>query len=911
MALSITLDVEPARSYRRPYAGSFIGAAKQMGKKPENRTACARPKRRAIGCLVGLVVPCVFGLGSTVRAADVREWRVTEGTATFQLYGPGLDGLGIELQSDCAHDGGVASDSWGIVESVMPGSTVMVDVSSGDVQLVTADLEFTAGLAAMGNGRTLGIDEMRIVTHFDSMVRELMISEKTRPWNPALVVADYETRLNYNTRQLVITSESVGLSTEWAKAFGVVDYRNTPLARIMIELSVEAVDPMNPGFPSPAVYASAQPEDFGSVAAATSGPDVTVFAISGTVAYGCGPVVANPDNGNALECQRDPETGSYISGFAIGTISCNVGDQNLVWDANTNQHPVIGQNMFRLKNNRFEQIGMAWVKHGFFATDSNHCADCTDDDNSVPGTFLAVACSDLYSASLNGNWRYLGPKSDINAHTGYNPGPVPVIGNPPPLHHTVERRLQVYNDDLYPLANVNAKYFVEGHYVTPDDAAAGNDDNNIAYKPVSVLQTGDEAFVLAEGGPPSVSEQPAIRAWAANDHTVLLTDARVPGEGLFVVGAKSIELTDGFFRYEYAVFNMNSDRSGGSFTVPLPDGASVRNAGFHDVFYHDGEPYDGTDWPAVVVPGGITWATDPYEVNANANALRWSTLYNFWFEVNVPPFGTEVTLGLFKPGVPESITVETWGPRPGLIDCNGNEIADTCDVSCSGLGCVEPFCGTSRDCNGNMIPDECTEYDKDCNDNGIPDNCDLNWETGVICDCDGPSGTSEDCDRNLIPDECDPDCDGDGIPDECELVRDTDGDGWDDCDDPCPLTTPPGFCDCTPQCCCNAGQICFPGFTPDQCLALGADCAPVCQVEKCRHGCLLGDGDGDGDVDLADAGQFWRCFSGPSATVGFVAPGAGCLQAFDFDNDGDVDKRDYFVNTTGERHLFYDAFSGP
>ncbi|HVP09607.1 MAG TPA: M28 family peptidase [Phycisphaerae bacterium] len=42
------------------------------------------------------------------------------------------------------------------------------------------------------------------------------------------------------------------------------------------------------------------------------------------------------------------------------------------------------------------------------------------------------------------------------------------------------------------------------------------------------------------------------------------------------------------------------------------------------------------------------------------------------------------------------------------VDCNGNGIDDTCDVSCSAPGCAGiPGCGQSVDCNGNMFPDEC------------------------------------------------------------------------------------------------------------------------------------------------------------------------------------------------------------
>ncbi|MEM8713213.1 MAG: hypothetical protein AAGG01_19890, partial [Planctomycetota bacterium] len=44
------------------------------------------------------------------------------------------------------------------------------------------------------------------------------------------------------------------------------------------------------------------------------------------------------------------------SAFAIGTTSCNVGTEELLWIASTNEHPVIGQNIYRLENGRFEQI---------------------------------------------------------------------------------------------------------------------------------------------------------------------------------------------------------------------------------------------------------------------------------------------------------------------------------------------------------------------------------------------------------------------------------------------------------------------------------------------------------------------------------------------------------------------------
>jgi glucose/arabinose dehydrogenase len=81
-------------------------------------------------------------------------------------------------------------------------------------------------------------------------------------------------------------------------------------------------------------------------------------------------------------------------------------------------------------------------------------------------------------------------------------------------------------------------------------------------------------------------------------------------------------------------------------------------------------------------------------------------------------------------------------PAGGLVDCNGNGIADACDI----------VSGTAQDCNANWIPDSCeiaSGAASDCNGNGVPDSCDL------------AAGTSLDVNANGIPDECE--CPG-GVP---------------------------------------------------------------------------------------------------------------------------------------------------
>lgn len=409
--------------------------------------------------------------------------------------------------------------------------------------------------------------------------------------------------------------------------------------------------------------------DDGSAAAAI-GPDVIVGSIYEVASYG---------------------SSNNISAFALGTYSCNVGDQWLNWFANNNQHPVIATNMFRLKNGRFEQIGQSWLKHGFFALSNTLCnSDCQPTD----GAHLGVHCSDPYSAALNGTQNNLGPKWQVDAHTGFFAYPP----SNPGYSGIVARRLQVRNSDLDPAQNGGGQYFVEAQYIAADDSAAGNQNNNASYRPITVDTDGTSWFSDLAGT--TRRGRPAVRAWNDTDATVRITDVQVENEGLFIIGAKVTDLGAGWWHYEYAVQNLNSHRSAKSFSVPFDPSGTVTNIGFHDVDYHSGEPFSGADWTATVSNGVITWSTQDYSLNNNANALRWGTLYNFRFDSNRQPQTTTATIGLFRPGVPSDAQGSTWGPILSPADCNQNGVPDSIEI-------VE---GSSVDCNQNTIPDECESF---------------------------------------------------------------------------------------------------------------------------------------------------------------------------------------------------------
>jgi hypothetical protein len=63
--------------------------------------------------------------------------------------------------------------------------------------------------------------------------------------------------------------------------------------------------------------------------------------------------------------------------------------------------------------------------------------------------------------------------------------------------------------------------------------------------------------------------------------------------------------------------------------------------------------------------GAVTWAAPfTFEQEPDTNALRWGTMYTFWFDADVEPATGAVTLGLFKPGAPASIDIDLPVPMP-------------------------------------------------------------------------------------------------------------------------------------------------------------------------------------------------------------------------------------------------------
>lgn len=386
------------------------------------------------------------------------------------------------------------------------------------------------------------------------------------------------------------------------------------------------------------------PPGAGAQGVPTLGPDVTVNLLGDVANYG--------------------NTGGLL-GYTVGTTSCNIGDTPVNWCDNAGgcsgltsaQHPVIAQGIYRLKSGRFEQVGMSWLKHGFVSTNSTEgqCkqgAGCTGPP--LGGNQLGVGCRDTYWASLNGG-RPMGMRSEVNATTGVFPMPPTEIAFDP----AYEQRIKVAQADVDPALNAGALYWIEGQYVSDNDAVAGNGLNNASYRGVTFAAGTFSASLVGPSGT-IFREHTALHAWQAQDPTVEIFYIDVPGAIVerFEL-ARKVTVVDGdTWHYEYAVRNMNSDRSANAFSVDFADGTPIANAGFKDIEHHSGEPYAPTDWtPAISqATGTIGWSTQSFAVNEDANALRWATMFNFWFDADAAPDSATHTLDLFKPGSPASVT---------------------------------------------------------------------------------------------------------------------------------------------------------------------------------------------------------------------------------------------------------------
>jgi len=230
--------------------------------------------------------------------------------------------------------------------------------------------------------------------------------------------------------------------------------------------------------------------------------------------------------------------------------------------------------------------------------------------------------------------------------------------------------------DLIPAQNQGATYFAEAQYISPTEYAwcqanpgQCNMYNNVSYRQFSV--SGGPTFFSFSPTGSTVRMQPAIIAWTGTGATVNHVERDPGNDGIWFMGYKVTNPSAGVWHYEYALYNMNLDRSIQSFSVPV-GGANISNIGFHAPPQEPGWPNDGTfnnqgyssiPWTVDQIVGSVTWSTETFATNQNANAIRFGTLYNFRFDADQPPEAANAIVGFFKTGSPMMVAIQ--GPAGG------------------------------------------------------------------------------------------------------------------------------------------------------------------------------------------------------------------------------------------------------
>ena len=579
------------------------------------------------------------------QSGTLQKMIVENASVTMQLDLNGLNGSNSLVARPVTLQFSAAANSFlpilvfnDLLRAAEPGSMALTP--SGDCGIPALPAQFGASL------KQLTLEKLPSNQGFDLVVRD----RKTQFTFFYVEGGDYD--YDAAAKSFSVTGGRLLMSKQFANALGRPSEAGSIIGKISVGAAMKPIeiDRIVNGNPQSAVMPAV-----GTV----PGPDVIVGELLDFIQYETG------------------EVNGFV-GLALGTDACNQGTVNVGWVAlPSNDHPFIPQNLYRMSGGadntqRFEQLGQSWGKHAFAAASSNTCGfGC----NGVGGDHLGSGCSDAYGAGLNGWPDGIGSRAWVNPFTGSFP-----LGNASNDHNghnhdVTSHRVLVKADDLNTSLNAGATYFAEANYIVPHEGtwcqtnpSECNMYNNASYRQYSVFGI-NQPFSFNPVGP-TVREQPAIMAWT--DATVNQIEPDPGNDGIWFMGYKVTNPSDGVWHYEYAVYNQNLDRAIQSFSVPIGLGAHISNIGFHAPPQHPGWPHDGTvgdagyssmPWDVTQNTSSIIWSTETFATNQNANAIRFATLYNFRFDADQPPETVSATVGFFKIGSP--MTVEIQAPAAG------------------------------------------------------------------------------------------------------------------------------------------------------------------------------------------------------------------------------------------------------
>lgn len=357
-------------------------------------------------------------------------------------------------------------------------------------------------------------------------------------------------------------------------------------------------------------------------------------------------------------------TGGGVVAIAPSAVLKNIGTTDVPWQVkfsppappyNTDQHPFLVWNMYRVTEGALEQIGASGLKHAFTTVNSN--CGCPG------GSVLWVGnggCEDTYGVGTNNSTGSLGPRTEITAHTGvwtrcgsiFDPDCNNVQNTPPGFSGPADdRRLTVLQTDLTNISRGTQFYF-DAWYVVRDDV---NIFNTMGYRQVTPSLSGttwsfSTVTPLTAGAVVDTWVNPVTPGPNADNKRI------ETGEGRLTLAVRARNVGGSLWRYDYALMNHDFDRRIRSLTLPLPAGATVVGTSFHDV-----DRNAATDWAASTNPTELSWTAPAGVPKAPQD---WGLLYSFSVQVDRAPSAVgAVTIRL---GIEEApggeLTVASLGP---------------------------------------------------------------------------------------------------------------------------------------------------------------------------------------------------------------------------------------------------------
>ncbi len=404
-----------------------------------------------------------------------------------------------------------------------------------------------------------------------------------------------------------------------------------------------------------------------------------VEAPPGTAKLGTPPSCSNWSGEQDVALIGIGSVGQWARGNGLVAISPsatlkNVGTANVPWYSkfsgtfppyNNDQHPYLIWRIYRIKDGRFEQVGVSAVKHAFLTTNTNcDVGACTGSDApGGSGHILGLGCQDTYSQGNNNSTGALSFRNEIQSalglwnHTGshFDQNGDGVQDHSGSGETFLDHGANVLETDLQ---TANSTYYLDAWYVVRDDI---NIFNTMGWRQITPVFNGS---MWTFATPTALINGPAVNAWVSDTAPPAgsMNTVRTEPDGHLRVVVATRDLGGGQTRYEYAVVNHDFDRQVGSFFVPT-NGTTVTALYFHDV-----DRDAGSDWIVSQNENGITWT------HVGGNALDWGTTFNFGFTAPTLPIATHALLGAVEGGGPGLVSIATLAPEAeGLLLRNGFE----------------------------------------------------------------------------------------------------------------------------------------------------------------------------------------------------------------------------------------------